>query len=206
MHRTAAISLVALAGCAAPASPDPGAPGSAFTTVPRYTSGGALERPDGFETWVSVGSSLGLGYSEHARREGPGDFHTVYMKPAAFAEYERTGRFPEKTVLMLALHAPRQRESIATEGWFQGDLVALEAAVKDRERFEEGWAYFDFGKAGLDATGRKMPTESCHRCHVEHGADDNVFVQFYPPLRRLLAARKGLPVAGPPIESPRVSE
>jgi hypothetical protein len=158
--------------------------------LPRYTADGALERPSGFETWVSVGSSLGLGYSEHASGQGPGEFHTVYMQPGAFAEYARTGRFPEKTMFILALHEPRRRESIAKEGWFQGDLVALEAAVKDRERFAEGWAYFDFGKGGLDPTGRALPPESCHRCHVEHGADDNVFVQFYPPLRRLLEARR----------------
>ncbi len=25
----------------------------------------------------------------------------------------------------------------------------------------------------------------CYSCHVEHGADDNVFTQFYPVLRRL---------------------
>lgn len=161
--------------------------------TPRYTTDGALERPSGFESWVFVGSSLGLGYSEHARDEGPGEFHTVYTQPEVFEEYRRTGKFPEKTMLILALHEPRKRESIAKQGYFQGDLVALEAAVKDRERFEEGWAYFDFGKGGLDPSARAKPPESCHRCHVEHGADDNVFVQFYPPLRRLLEARKGVP-------------
>jgi cytochrome P460 len=163
--------------------------------APRYTSGGALERPSGFEGWVFVGSSLGLGYSEHSSREGPGDFHTVYTQPEVFAAYRDTGRFPEKAMFVLALHEPRQRESIANQGYFQGELVALEVAVKDRERFQEGWAYFDFGKGGLDPSGRALPPESCHRCHVEHGADDNVFVQFYPPLRSILEARKGVPVS-----------
>ena len=163
--------------------------------TPRYTSDGALERPSGFESWVHVGSSLGLGYSEHASRNGPGDFHSVYTQPEVFAAYRETGRFPEKAMFILLLHEPRQRESIATQGYFQGDPVALEVAVKDRERFQEGWAYFDFGKGGRDPSARAMRPEACHRCHLEHGADDNVFVQFYPPLRALLEARKGASVS-----------
>ena len=129
-----------------------------------------------------MGSSIGLGYSEGSRHDGPGDIQNVFMEPASFAEYERTGRFPEKTMFALALHEPRQRESIGRQGYFSGDLVALEMAVKDHERFPEGWVYFDFGKDRRTAAAK--PREACHGCHLEHGTD-NVFVQFYPRLRGL---------------------
>jgi hypothetical protein len=54
--------------------------------------------------------------------------------------------------------------------------------VKDRERFDTGWAYFDFGKDALRAVA--FPRERCHDCHAAHGQADNVFVQFYPLLRQ----------------------
>ena len=45
---------------------------------PRYTAGGELRRPVGYEEWVFVGASLGLSYSEHARPSGSDTFHHVY--------------------------------------------------------------------------------------------------------------------------------
>ena len=65
-----------------------------------------------------------------------------------FEHYRRTGRFPEKTMLALALHKPRQKESISTDGYYEGDLTSLAVAVKDRDRFAGGWGYFSFGKRG----------------------------------------------------------
>jgi hypothetical protein len=166
------------------------APAKPPMAEPRYGAGGELLRPEGYERWILAGASIGLGYSEGAKSEGPGVFHNVYMQPEAYAEYRGSGRFPEKTIFVLALHEPRQRESINREGYFEGDLVALEAAVKDRERFAEGWAYFDFGKGGRNASAAAKPPSACHACHVEHGADDNVFVQFYPLLRPFLESRR----------------
>jgi len=157
--------------------------------VPQYTAQGELLRPRGYEGWVFVGASIGLGYSEGSRSDGPGEFHNIFTQPEAYGEYARTGRFPEKTMFILAPHEARQRESINQQGYFEGDLVALEAAVKDPERFQDGWAYFDFGKGGFDATASAKPSEACHSCNAQHGADDNVFVQFYPPLRLLRDAR-----------------
>ena len=180
---------LAAAGCASP-TPQVSAPvGNGPGAVPRYTAEGELLRPDGFERWTFVGASIGLSYADGAPKDEPGVLHNVFVQPESFDAYLGTGRFPEKTVFALALHEPRQRESINKQGYFEGDLVALEVAVKDAGRFKEGWAYFDFGKGGLDSSARAKPAKACHSCHVEHGADDNVFVQFYPPLRAALAAK-----------------
>ena len=66
-------------------------------------------------------------------------------------------------------------------GWTEGDLVALEMAVKDSSRFQGGWAYFDFGRDR--DTAAAIPRERCASCHSQHAALDHVFVQFYPQLR-----------------------
>ena len=53
-------------------------------------------------------------------------------------------------------------------------------------RFEERWGYFSFtGPNGTltQSAARIPPTAGCNGCHEEHGAVDNVFVQFYPNLR-----------------------
>ena len=81
-------------------------------------------------------------------------FHNVYIDRAAYEHYARTGEFPDKTVLVLELFESRRKEprNIVTRGLYEGNRVALEVAVKDRERPDGSktpWAYYDFtGKAG----------------------------------------------------------
>src|SRR5438270_11800324 len=81
----------------------------AATGAPQYTAAGELRRPEGYRTWVFVGASLGLSYREGAPAEGMGDFHHVYLRPEAYDAYRRTGRFPDKTVLVLELFEAAQR-------------------------------------------------------------------------------------------------
>lgn len=159
------------------------------SSEPQYDSGGALVRPRNFETWVFVGSSTGLTYEPGLRDKGPGEFHDVYIRPESYREHERTGKFPEKTVLVLAIYAPDEKVSPAKGGYFEGDLEGIAAAVKDHSRFPEGWAYFNFGEAGaLKDKAGASPKQTCFACHKQHAADDNVFVQFYPILRPVMKA------------------
>jgi hypothetical protein len=161
-------------------------------TAPQYDSDGALLRPKGFETWVFVGSSTGLTYEPGMQSRGAGEFHDVYITPDSYHEYANTGKFPEKTVLVLALYPPDEKVSPAKAGFFEGDLEGVAAAVKDRERFPEGWAYFNFGEGPpLKDRARANPKQMCFSCHQQHAADDNVFVQFYPILRPIMKARSG---------------
>jgi hypothetical protein len=156
---------------------------------PRYDSTGALIRPEHFETWVFVGSSTGLSYEPGMQSRGAGEFHDVYIRPESYREYARTGKFPEKTMLVLALYPPEEKVSPAKAGYFEGDLEGMAVAVKDHAHFPEGWAYFNFGKVpDLSATAKANPKQMCYSCHVAHAADDNVFVQFYPILRPIMAA------------------
>ncbi len=152
-------------------------------TALRYTPEGELVLPEGVERWVAVGSSLGLGYSVAESELGGESFHTVLLQPAAYDRYRRTGRFPDGTMLALVIRAPAARVAPARAGRVAGGLLGIEMAVKDTARFPGGWAYFDFGRSGPGASARPFPPERCARCHAEHAARDNVFVQFYPVLQ-----------------------
>ena len=157
--------------------------------APRYTEDGRLMRPEGYETWVFVGASIGLSYAEGAGREGPGMFHHTYIQPEAYEHYRRTGEFPEKTMLVLRMYSSEEGIAPQRGGWVQGRALGIEAAVKDHERVEEGWAYYGFG--GGRTAARPNPKERCYSCHLEHGGDDNVFTQFYPVLREAKEASAG---------------
>jgi Cytochrome P460 len=124
-------------------------------------------------------------HSEHVRPSGSDSFHHVYLDPAAYAHFARTGSFPDPTMLVLEIHQRADRGAPARQGFFEGERLAVEVAVKDSEHLEDGWAYFDFSNGKTEST--PFARERCYSCHVEHGREDNVFTQFYPVLRRLKA-------------------
>jgi cytochrome P460 len=157
------------------AGPPPAAP------APAYDATGALLRPEGYREWVFVGASLGLSYAEANPDDGPGTFHNVYLRPESYETFKRTGRFPDRTVLVLELHEAASKVAPSRHGLFEGRRIAVEAAVKDA-RLRDGWGYFSFGD-GWERSAKALPREACFECHRQHAAADNVFVQFYPVLR-----------------------
>lgn len=153
--------------------------------LPEYDERGALLRPENFDTWTFVGTSLGITYSTDAPAKGPGDFHNVYIQPEAFKYYVKYGEFPEQTLFVMTNSPASRKEGpdlINGRGHFAGKATGLEVSVKDSKRFDESWAYFLFKTAGPRRAAKALPTGTCYDCHAEHGADDNVFTQFYPVL------------------------
>lgn len=149
-----------------------------------------LLRPEGYREWIFVGSSKGLRYEENADKATyptAEKFNNVYLNPAAYREYAKTGKFPEGTVLVLEIFSAETKAEPGLQGSYPKERVALEAAVKDSRRFQEGWAYFSFtGKDGqIKDKAPPRPKESCYSCHRTKAADDHVFTQFYPVLRAL---------------------
>jgi hypothetical protein len=131
-----------------------------------------LVRPE-YREWVFVGKSLSLGYTENQHGEM---HHNVYIDPAAYRGYAETGKFPEGTVLVMEIPS----------------AAAMEVSVKDSNRFEGGWGFFDFtDEAGtLKAAADPLPLSAgCLSCHREKAETDHVFTQFYPVLRKGKAAQ-----------------
>jgi len=151
---------------------------------PRFADDNQLIRPEGFREWMFVGSNLNMGYTE-----GPppaeSRFHNIYIQPEAYRQFAATGKFPDKTVLVMEVIAAGTNASINKKGQFADRPIGIEVALKDEKRFAEKWAYFNFiGKGGTAlAQAKPFAKENCWKCHNEHGAVDNVFVQFYSVLR-----------------------
>jgi hypothetical protein len=147
---------------------------------PQYTIAGDVELPVAFREWIFVGSAAGLAYGEPAQSrhaDSPGTFTQVFLEPGAFRHFRATGEFPEGTTFALEMREPTSGVSIARDGWFAGRSHGVHLAVKDSNR--GGWSYFNVDR---DNVARRVRSTACSSCHVEHGAVDNVFVQFYPTL------------------------
>jgi hypothetical protein len=146
--------------------------------LPTYTPQGALNMPTRYRTWTYLSSGFGMSYSDAPA--GTQLFDKVFVNPEAYAVFERTGTWPDKTVMVLELRGAEQNGSINKGGHFQGGVHGIEVHVKDTARFEGGWAFFSFGSE-MPAT--MIPrSANCYSCHEQHAAVDTTFVQFYPTL------------------------
>lgn len=151
----------------------------------QYNAEGALIRPEDHREWVFIGAPVTPNDMNNGKAAFP-EFHNVYIDPMSFAEYKKSGMFPNGTVILKELVSVGGKEMPSGNGYFQGDFVSLEAMVKDTKRFEEepgGWAFFRFGEAPhYNPTGARMKTESCNSCH-SGAEEDYVFTDTYPVLR-----------------------
>ena len=144
-------------------------------------------RPEGYREWVFVGSSTGLNYMPNpapASANAEEDIKHVYINPSSYREFLTTGKFPEGTVMILEIAEAAKKNEAGLQGSFAAKFIALEASVKDSQRFPGGWAYFGF----TDMEGRPLakakpfPDNACLACHQQKAATDRVFTQFYPVL------------------------
>jgi len=151
--------------------------------VPQYADKAVLKAPAGYRDWYFVGSNLGISYSENAGKDP--NFKNIYIPRAAADTFKKTGIFPEKTMLVMEVYQSKRDASPAKQGQFEGKFTGIEVAVKDKDAVAEGWAYYNFiGDNGEQKqTAKAFGKQACWSCHKEHGAKDNVFVQFYPRLR-----------------------
>lgn len=159
--------------------------------LPHLTRERSLTQPKDWETWVMVGSSTGLSYATPgaapAAGAAPGMFHNVYMQPWAYREFIKTGAFPEGTMFVLSFYEASRKSAPAKAGFYEGDRGPnLDVHLKQAGIDKTGWAFFVFGDSA--SAGTKLPGEAaCYTCHATEAAHDNVFTQFYPPLRQRLA-------------------
>jgi hypothetical protein len=154
-------------------------------------SGDNMTRPDNYHEWVWLSSGFGMAYGPGTQQENPDPpFDNVFVNPAAYRAFLKTGSWPDKTVMVLEVRSSQQKGSINQHGHFQGDGVRVEVHVKDEKRFpEKKWAFFLFGESAK-SVAPAAATTSCFTCHEKSGAVDTTFVQFYPVLRGV-AKQKG---------------
>ena len=157
---------------------------------PRYVNGDELVRPDNYREWMFLSSGLGMTYeaervSEAGSGARPMRFQNVFVNRSAYAGFAETGEWPDGSIFVLEIREAASESSINVAGSFQSRLLSLEAEVKD-SRFEDGWAFYAFGRAGSmpDAAAPLAGDEvaRCVECHTDHTAVERTFVQFYPTL------------------------
>ena len=153
--------------------------------APQYTSAGELQLPQHYREWVYLTTGFDMSYNPPMQMEGHHMFDNVFVNPAAYQAFLKTGTWPDHTILVLEEREGRGKGSINQSGNYQGALRGLEVHVKDEARFPGKWAFFGFGDG---KAGRLFPqTANCYSCHASHAAVDTTFVQFYPTL---------MPIAG----------
>jgi Cytochrome P460 len=163
-----------------------GAPPERQTSLVEFTADGKLKQPVNYRKWVYVGEVITPNDMNGGEATFP-EFHSVYMDPESFAEYEKTGKFRDGTVLIKELSSVGSKNAPSGNGYFQGEFTGLEATIKDSKRFKDepgSWAYFSFGhKYPLKAEAAKNAASACNQCHQDNAKTDWVFGQYYPVLR-----------------------
>ena len=67
-------------------------PPGGTTAAVEFTPDGKLKQPVGYRKWVYVGEVVTPNDLNDGEATFP-EFHSVYMDPESFAEYEKTGKF-----------------------------------------------------------------------------------------------------------------
>jgi len=153
----------------------------------QYNAKGELMMLKNYRQWVFVGAPVTPNDMNNGKAAFP-EFHHVYIDPASFVAYKKTGKFPNGTVIVKELAGVGAKSSVSGNGYFAGEFIGVAASVKDSKRFAKepgNWAYFSFmgddGKAL--ASAKAQATAACNACHQQNAAEDLVFTQHYPVLR-----------------------
>lgn len=170
----------------------PSVAGKKGDRVYSFNDKGELIQPIGYREWIYVGTPVTPNELNNGKAAFP-EFHNVYIHPAHYKKWKKTGAFPDGTILMKELVSVGSKQAVSGSGYFMGEFIGLEATIKDSKRFkgEPGnWAYFSFTQEGKKPTKttKAMPSDKCNFCHQAFAKDDWVFTQYYPVLR---AAKPG---------------
>jgi hypothetical protein len=153
-----------------------GAPASG----PEYTSDAQLKFPEHYREWVYLTTGFDMSYNPAAKAPDHHMFDNVFVNPEAYKAFVETGKWPDKTMVVIEVRGAEGRGSINQRGNYQGTAMGFEVHVKDEARFPGKWAFFGFDDG---KTAKMVPTSAdCYSCHAAHGAVDTTFVQFYPTL------------------------
>lgn len=158
-----------------------------MTAGPQFNERGELTRPEDYRSWVFLNTALGLTYGPNRPPAGaPQVFTSVFVNPKAYAEFQKSGQWPDGTIFALEVRPGLEPVSALEGARTQGVRRALEVAVRDSSRYPDGgWSYFSFdpprdNPSAFKERAAAFPrTAGCYSCHQKHGAVQWTFTQFY---------------------------
>jgi Cu/Ag efflux protein CusF len=160
---------------------------AATASAVQYSKDAKMILPKDYREWVFLSSDIGMTYIPSAGGGANPAFENIFVNPDAYRAFVKTGTWPDKTVLILESRASDTKVSINKDGRVQTNLLAIEAHVKDASRGD--WAFYGFGN-GTQQEGKLLPKSAdCYSCHLQNGAADTTFVQFYPTLAEIAKAK-----------------
>src|SRR5215510_11233013 len=106
-HVCSALAAVVMASAVATVATRAQAPAPG----PVYTADGKLNFPATYRTWVFLSSGLDMSYRPFAL-PGSHSFTNVFVNPSSYEEFQKTGTWPDKTVLVLEVRRGEQKGSI----------------------------------------------------------------------------------------------
>lgn len=150
------------------------------TSPVAYAADGKLVAPKDYRDWIFLSSGLDMTYGPSMPAAGQHRFDNVFVDPAAYRAFKATGKWPDKTVMVLEVRDAGQDVSINKAGHVQTEkVVGVELHVKDAAK--GGWSFWGVN-AATGETRRFNEGSACHSCHERSGAVETTFVQFYPTL------------------------
>lgn len=161
---------------------------SATQSYAQFTGAGELVRPTGYREWIFIGAPITPNDMNNGKAAFP-EFHNVYIDPASWAHWKKTGEFRDGTLIVKELVSVGSKQAASGNGYFQGEYIGLEASVKSKMHFSKApghWGYFRFtveNSPDLLKTSMVQPDQNCLACHQAGAAQDQVFTQYYPVLR-----------------------
>ena len=148
--------------------------------LPAYTADGQLILPKNFQKWVFVGSPLTPNLLNHGKANFP-EFHNVYIEPASYDIYKKTGVFPEGTIFLKELQlilGPNEfpdgsRTEPSGRGFFPGKFNGADVTVKDSKRYAAtgGWGYYNFNHHEPKAPTAKLDDVLVKACTAQKIGD-----------------------------------
>ncbi|SEF56275.1 Cytochrome P460 [Bryocella elongata] len=166
---------------------NPAASPAPFPNAPAYSAKGALLTPKNYREWQYLTTGVDMSYASTTEPQNH-IFDNVFVNPESYAEFKRTGTWPDKTTFILEVRGADSPVSINKRGHTQSAQVrGLEIHVKDKGE----WSFYE-GAAGKDEAELLPKTAACYSCHESHGAVATTFVQFYPTLLPIATEKKTL--------------
>lgn len=159
--------------------------GQARTTV--VDAKGNLRVPENYRSLYQALGSWAIATDSGA---GSKEIHEVYASPGAIDAYRKTGRFPDRTVLVKEVFGTSTNQMTTGTVSHADKLKGWFVMVRDGKNSHPdnplwgdgwGWSWFDADKP-LKTTSTNYKAD-CQGCHVPAQSTDWIYVNGYPALQ-----------------------